>query len=91
MELIAAILFAGPLGCFCRSRKLGLWLYLLLWLIILPVQTTNVHAGNPDDLGVSYVVLNAVILATGVGLNALGAHLRERRGRGATDPARIGA
>ncbi len=30
MELIAAILFAGPLGYFCRTRKLGLGLYLLV-------------------------------------------------------------
>ncbi len=87
MELIAAILFAGPLGYFCRTRKLGLGLYLLLWAVILPIQTVSVHSDNPDDISASYFVINLAILAIGVGLNILGARLRQRRGRDATATA----
>jgi hypothetical protein len=87
MELIAAILFAGPLGYFCRTRKLGLGLYLLVWAVIFPIQTIVVHSENADDIGASYFVVNAAILGVGVGLNILGARLRERRGRGATAAA----
>ncbi len=74
MELIAAILVAGPLGYFCRTRKQGLGLYLLVWAVIFPIQTVVVH-----DFNVSYFVVNAAILAVGVGMNALGTRLRERR------------
>lgn len=87
MELIAAILFAGPLGYFCRTRKLGLGLYLLLWAVILPIQTISVHSDNADDINASYFVINIAILGVGVGLNILGARLRERRGRVATTDA----
>lgn len=82
MELIAAVLIAGPLGYFVRTR--GLLVYLGLWALIFPVQTVIVHADNPDDIGVMYFVVNAVILAFGIGLNTLGARLRERRARTAT-------
>lgn len=79
MELIAAILIAGPLGYACRTRRLGLGLYLGAWAVIFPIQTLVVHQENPDDINASYFVLNAVILAFGVGLNALGARVRTRR------------
>jgi hypothetical protein len=79
MELIAAILLAGPLGHFCRTRKQGLGLYLLAWAVIFPIQTIVVHAENPDDIVALYFVFNAGILALGVALNTLGARLRERR------------
>ena len=88
MELIAAILIAGPLGYLCRDRRQGLGFYLLAWLAIFPIQTLVVHSENPDDVGPSYFVINAVILAAGIGLNALGAHLRRRRlARCSNDPA----
>ena len=81
MELIAAILLAGPLGYLCSSRKRGLGLYLLAWAVIFPIQTAVVHADNPDDTVPAYFVVNAVILGAGFALNALGARLGERRGR----------
>ena len=77
MELIAATLLAGPLGYFVRSRPL--LAYLLIWAVIFPVQTVVVHAENADDIQPLYFVLNAVILAGGIGLNTLGARLRRRR------------
>jgi hypothetical protein len=76
MELIAAVILAGPLGYLVRR---GLAAYLVLWAAILPVQTIVVHAENPDDIVPLYFVVNAVILAGGIGLNTLGARLRERR------------
>lgn len=79
MELIAAVVLAGPLGYFCRTRRLGLGLYLLAWAAIFPVQTIVVHSDNPDDINALYFVFNAVILAAGIGLNALGARMRNRR------------
>ncbi len=80
MELIAAILLAAPLGYLCRTRRRGVGAYLLVWVTIFPIQTAAVHADNADDINVWYFAVNAAILATGVGLNTLGARLRARRG-----------
>jgi hypothetical protein len=77
VELIAAVLFAGPLGYF--SGRLGLVLYVGVWAIIFPIQTVVVRAENADDIVVSYFVVNAAILALGIGLNRLGAGMRSRR------------
>jgi hypothetical protein len=77
MELITAVLTAGPLGYFVRRH--GLLAYLALWALVFPVQTVVVHSENPDDINPSYFVVNAVILAGGIALNRLGARLRERR------------
>ena len=84
MELIAAVLIAGPLGYFVptRTRMRGLAIYLVLWAVVFPLQTAVVHAENPDDIVPAYFVINALILAGGIGLNTLGARLRDRR-RGA--------
>jgi hypothetical protein len=81
MELIAAILVAGPLGYFVqtRTRVRGIAIYLVLWTVIFPIQTAVVHAENADDIEPMYFVVNAMILAGGIGLNTLGARLRERR------------
>jgi peptidoglycan/LPS O-acetylase OafA/YrhL len=81
MELIAAVLIAGPLGYFLptRSRARGLAVYLVVWAVIFPIQTAVVHAENPDDIEPLYFVFNALILCLGIGLNTLGARLRERR------------
>jgi hypothetical protein len=81
MELIAAVLIAGPLGYFLptRSRARGVAVYLVVWAVIFPIQTAVVHAENPDDIEPLYFVFNALILCLGVGLNTLGARLRERR------------
>jgi hypothetical protein len=77
MELIAAIVLAGPLGYFVRSRPL--LVYLVAWAVIFPVQTVVVHADNPDDIQPLYFVVNAVILAGGIALNTLGVRRRLRR------------
>ena len=77
MELIIAIVLAGPLGYLAPNR--GLIVYLVIWAAVLPVQTIVVHSENPDDINASYPVVNALILAGGVGLNRLGAMLRRRR------------
>ena len=77
MELIAAIVLAGPLGFFVRSRPL--LAYLAIWAVIFPVQTVIVHSENADDISWQYFVVNAVILAGGIGLNTLGTRQRRRR------------
>ena len=79
MELIAAVLIAGPLGYFVRARTRSLAAYLVLWAVIFPIQTVVVHAENPDDIVAAYFVINALILCVGIGLNTLGGRLRERR------------
>jgi hypothetical protein len=87
MELIAAVLFAGPLGYFARR---GLLFYLAVWAIIFPVQTVQVVDG-PGDW--SYFVVNAVILAFGIKLNRIGHGLRAKRsgaGPDANEPAVTG-
>jgi hypothetical protein len=79
MELITAVLLAAPLGYLVRPRLRGLAAYLVAWAAVFPVQTIVVHAENPDDIVPLYFVVNAIILAGGIGLNTLGARLRERR------------
>lgn len=79
MTLILTILFAGPAGYLTRTRRLGLATYLVLWAIVFLIQTIVVRADNPDDIEPLYFVVNAVILATGIGLTELGSRLRERR------------
>jgi hypothetical protein len=79
MELITAIVLAGPLGYLARDRRLGLILYLLVYAIVLPIQTIIVHSENADDINWSYPLVNAVILAGGIGLNRVGSGLRQRR------------
>jgi hypothetical protein len=80
MELIAAIVLAGPLGYLARTPRQGLVLYLLAWAIIFPVQTVAVYADTePAGNDWQYFVVNAFILAFGLGLNRLGARLAARR------------
>ena len=79
MELIAAILLAGPLGYFVRR---GLLAYLLIWAVVFPIQTVVVYADtDPSGNDALYWVFNAVILALGVALNRLGRRLRVRRAK----------
>ena len=57
MELIAAILLAGPLGYLGRTRRQGLCLYLLAWAVIFPIQTIVVHSENPDHIEPTYFIV----------------------------------
>jgi hypothetical protein len=89
MELILAILVAGPIGFFVRRYEHALAAYLAAWAIVLPIQTVVVY--SQDDGGSLYWLFNALILAGGVGLNQLGSALgRRRRTRNvaAVDPVR---
>ncbi len=79
MELIAAILLAGPLGYYTRTPRRGLGLYLIAWTVIFPIQTAVVHADQPDDISSLYFLLNAAILGLGIGLNVAGSRFRARR------------
>ena len=54
-------------------------IYLVIWAVVLPIQTIVVHSENPDDINAAYPVVNALILAGGVALNRLGAAMRGRR------------
>ena len=81
MELIAAVVAAGPLGYLLARR--GLAAYLALWAIVFPIQTVVVHAEDPDDIVASYFVVNALILTFGIALNRLGCRLRARRSQSA--------
>ena len=78
MELILAVLGAGPIGYFTKTRRTGLVAYLVAWAVVFPIQTIVVF--NEGDGGDTlYFVFNALILCGGIGLNQLGSHLRERR------------
>jgi hypothetical protein len=78
MELIAAVLAAGPLGYFVQPRKRALIAYLVLWAVIFPIQTYVVFHMNSDNDPL-YWVFNALILTAGIGLNRFGAVRGERR------------
>ena len=77
MELIAAVVLAGPLGYLVRSRRRSLALYLAAWVVIFPIQTVSVH--HEGKLDPTYWPVNAVILALGIALNHAGSRLRARR------------
>jgi hypothetical protein len=79
MELITAILLAGPLGYLAPNRRLGLILYLVVWAIVLPIQTVIVHSENADDINWQYPLVNAAILAGGIAINQRAAAARARR------------
>jgi hypothetical protein len=77
MELVLAVLGAGPIGYFTSTRRKGLLYYLAAWAVVFPIQTVVV-LGNDETGEPLYWVFNAVILAAGIGLNRLGSVLRER-------------
>jgi hypothetical protein len=77
MELIAAVLIAGPLGYFVAPPKRARIAYLAIWAVIFPIQTGIV--GIYSDFDILYFVVNAVILCLGLGLNHYGSVLAERR------------
>jgi hypothetical protein len=78
MELILAVLIAGPVGYFSSTRRRGLITYLALWAIVFPIQTVVVYSMDGSS-SILYWVFNALILCLGAGLNRLGSVLRERR------------
>ena len=83
MELIAAVLLAGPIGYLVRDRRTALYAYLAVWAAIFPVQTYVVVIAD-DTPGTfldqaSYWVINATILALGIALNRFGARHAVRR------------
>jgi hypothetical protein len=77
MELALTIFVAGPIGFLVRRYKVALTVYLAAWVIVFPIQTVVVYA--EDDGGWLYWFFNALILASGLGLNRLGSALRQRR------------
>ena len=78
MELILAVLGAGPIGFFTKTRKAGLITYLVAWAVVFPIQTVVVFSED-SSFDPLYLVVNALILCGGIGLNRLGSVLRERR------------
>jgi hypothetical protein len=85
MELILAVLIAGPIGFFVARRR-GLLVYLGLWAVVFPIQTVVVFSEDGSDKNVFYFLVNAAILCGGIALNRGGALLAERR-RAKLDPA----
>jgi hypothetical protein len=81
MELIAALLLAGPLGYFARTRRAGLIRYLIVWAVVFPIQTVVVNHENPGDISWSYFVVNAVFLAAGIAINRFSSARASRAGR----------
>ena len=79
MELITAIAIAGPLGFFIRPAQRARLFYLLLWVVVFPIQTIVVFSESGSDNNAFYWVVNALILTLGLTLNAAGARLRARR------------
>jgi hypothetical protein len=81
MELIAAVLIAGPLGYFILDPKRARIAYLALWALIFPIQTLVVFSTTDPTTSDywQYPLVNAAILALGIGANHLGARLGARR------------
>jgi hypothetical protein len=87
MELILAVLVAGPIGFFVAARRRALLVYLGLWAVVFPIQTVVVFSEDGSDKNVFYFLVNAAILCGGIALNRGGVLLAERR-RAKLDPAR---
>jgi hypothetical protein len=86
MELVLAVLGAGPIGYFTATRRKGLTTYLIAWAVVFPIQSIFVVPKETSDP--LYWVFNALILGIGVGLNLAGSKLRERR-RGNAEAAEM--
>jgi peptidoglycan/LPS O-acetylase OafA/YrhL len=85
MELILAVLAAGPIGYFAGTRRKGLTIYLIAWAVVFAIQSIVVV---PDETGDPlYWVFNALILGLGIGLSLAGSKVRERRSGGAAEVA----
>ena len=78
MELIAALLIAGPLGYLVRSRRRSVLAYLGVWAAIFPFQTAIV-LGEDRSGEWAYWPVNALILGLGLACNWAGARLARRR------------
>jgi peptidoglycan/LPS O-acetylase OafA/YrhL len=88
MNLIAMLVLGFPVGALVARRRWAYLVVVVVFLVILPIQTIQVHNDNPADINWMYPVVNAVILAGGLGLVTLGARWRNRRrARGAPDEA----
>jgi hypothetical protein len=79
MELINALVLAGPLGFLVRDRRRSLAAWLAVWVVVLPIQTVVLHRASEDSIDALYPVVNAGILALGIGLNVLGGRLGRAR------------
>jgi len=65
MELVLALLAAGPIGYLTSTRRKGLVIYLAAWAVVFPIQSVIVGVFS-DDLAPLYLLLNAIILAGGL-------------------------
>jgi hypothetical protein len=79
VELILAILVAGPAGYLTATRRRGVGIYLVAWAVVFPIQTYVVFSSDDSGNDALYWVFNALILAGGLALNQLGSMLRRRR------------
>ncbi|MEA2171206.1 MAG: hypothetical protein QOF76_4506 [Solirubrobacteraceae bacterium] len=77
MELILAIVAAGPIGWFAPDLATARRRYLLLWVAVFPLQTVVVIL--TDDIDPLYFVLNVPILLLGLTANTCGQYLARRR------------
>jgi hypothetical protein len=88
VELILALLVAGPAGYLTATRRRGVVIYLVAWAVVFPIQTFVVFSIDDSDNDALYWVFNALILAGGLALNQVGSMLRKRRrGRAAVGQA----
>ena len=90
MELIVTVVLAFPLGFLVRDRITAYLAYIAVHAFVFPFQTfqlTREWVGGdtsafPADAGSvpwSYLLVNAVIYAAGLGLVTLGRRVRARR------------
>ena len=82
MELILALLGAGPIGFLSRTPARALALYLTAWAVVLPIQTVVVFSMSDDGNEPLYWVINALILSVGIALNLLGSRFGASRRAG---------
>ena len=90
MELIVTVLLAFPLGFALRSRTAAFLAFIAVHSFVFTFQSlqllrawtagdTSAFAADADTVPWSYLVVNAVIYAAGLGLVALGHRVRSRR------------
>jgi uncharacterized protein YqgC (DUF456 family) len=88
MDLILAVIGAGPIGFYTSTRRKGFLVYLAAWTVVFQVQTIVLFIIDDGANNAVYWVVSAVILCLGIGLNRLGSVLRERR-RGGSGTAEV--
>jgi hypothetical protein len=88
MTLITALIGGLACGYLLTRRQTAIAVWLVMWAVVLPVQTRFLV--NPENVADwSYWPVQAAIFGVAMGMIGLGAKLRARRSRTSQPPGQV--